>query len=226
MAEYQPNQTVTIMVGVIGSGKSTESKRISNQNPNCIILSKDVYRSMFRDRYIFRNDVEALIRICTSVALDEALRRGFDVVIDETNITQGKRTKLIQHIKTKFPKVIVSAIEFPVGPWCLERRLTDTRGYDEKRWERVYQEMSESFETCTDAEGFDNIRHVPLPTAYEYKTPVVRQREYCQKNKLISFLTDKCPKCHVDMNSLAEVHINAASKLITSCPRCGYAFND
>lgn len=219
-------QSVTVMVGVIGSGKSTKAKELANKNPNTIIISKDVYRSMFKDNYIYRNDIESLIKKCTTDTLYAALYAGFDVVIDETNITRAKRQSLIRYIKVNFKHVKVYAIEFARGPWCIERRLTDLRGYKPETWERVYREMMEEFETVTSEDGFDSYVMIPPPDGKLYRTPVERQREYCKSKKIASFILDKCPKCRIDMNSLAYVHEHASNTLITSCPACGYAFND
>lgn len=153
-------QKVTILVGVIGSGKSTYAKMLAEQNLMSVVVNKDAIRTMLRGEYAYRLDIETVVKNCATAALLTALRQGLDVVIDETNISKAKRKDIIKPIRDMFhdsdSRINIEAIEFAFGPECLNRRLKENRGYSKEKWVEVFNVMVRDFEPVTEEEGFDS----------------------------------------------------------------------
>lgn len=148
---------VNVLVGVIGSMKSTKAKELASDNHNTVIVSPDYFREMFKGRYTFDESLENLIERCSISALRHSLKLGYDVVIDDTNHTKEMRRRWVKLITKEFPGIIIFATEFSPSSECLERRLEDTRGLSKEHWENVFHEMSNQYESVGSEEGFDHI---------------------------------------------------------------------
>ncbi len=119
-------RTLYLTIGVIGSGKSTWSRKAIEDNENTIIISRDNLREMIYGKYLFIPKREFLIKEMVLKNIDVAFKNGFDVVIDETNLTMKKRKKLIKNIRENTDiEFIYYYIYFPYQTGGVERRMED-----------------------------------------------------------------------------------------------------
>lgn len=217
-----------IMVGIIGSGKTTMAIKLASENPNSVIINKDALRTMVAGKYDYCEKREPLISQITGHVIFESLYAGYDIIIDETNFIKSKRMALIKYLKDKFPKIIINAVVLPPGPWCLKRRLREARGVPSSKWTEVYENMMKKFEYPDKAEGFDNIQIMPEPDPNEeVVTPLLQQRSFCRENNLPYLIPGEiCPECKIKLNDDTFMIENASSMHITNCPKCHYSFTN
>lgn len=94
------NQTLYVMQGASGSGKSTISEMICRSLPKCVICSTD---DLFWEgtKYNFRfeklAEYHAINLERTKVALDD----GYDVIVDNTNIMRWQCRKYVEYAVSK-----------------------------------------------------------------------------------------------------------------------------
>lgn len=141
---------VYILCGLPGSGKSTWARWKVSQEPNTIIINRDALRTMIKDKYVYDPELEHIIKESSSVIIDIALSRGYDVILDETNLTADNRNRWCG-----FDRVCVWCIE---EEKCLENRMKHARGYTEEKWKEVIEGMQKAFEVPNlEAEGFSGM---------------------------------------------------------------------
>ncbi len=138
----------TMLVGVPGSGKSTFAKSLVNENTKH--FSSDAIREeLWGDANCQDNpgEVFALMQKRTL----EALRSGYDVIYDATNITRKSRWSILSQLPAHITKkcIIVWA---PIQV-CLERDLARERTVGAA----VIDKMLRRFEAPFYDEGFDTI---------------------------------------------------------------------
>lgn len=107
--ELKP-QTITLMIGISGSGKSTYALKYLNVNPNTVIVSRDTIREQLFgydastiQRYYESpklNQNEQLVTQVEHAQIEAACALGYDVIVDDTNLTQ----RTIKEFFNKFPQ--------------------------------------------------------------------------------------------------------------------------
>lgn len=74
---------LVLMIGLPGSGKTTWAKNWVMEKPHSRIrVSRNTIRSMLGPNTLITNQREALISVIESTTVRDALKRGYDVVID------------------------------------------------------------------------------------------------------------------------------------------------
>lgn len=107
---------IHLMVGIQGSGKSTFSKKLS-QELNIKIVSTDVVRQTVEN--IKEEDVwPTVYKMCA-----EELKSGKDVIFDATSITPKVRTRLIDNVKELYESFDVGCYFFDVDPTICKQRV-------------------------------------------------------------------------------------------------------
>ena len=92
--------TLYIMVGCSGSGKSTIAETICTHLKNTYVVSPDNFRKLLcNDVNCQEKNKEVFARAYASMNL--FLRRGYNVVFDATNVTISTRNKLISKVQTE-----------------------------------------------------------------------------------------------------------------------------
>jgi predicted kinase len=140
---------VYILVGLIGSGKSTWAREKAKED-NTIIINKDVIRQMFKGEYFFHKDYEHLVDQMSKACFLKALQKGYNVIIDETNITKKKRAAYVEAVKEHYymidEPVEFEIVWFPEKRNNIENRMKEPRGYTQEQWEAVLRGMKSAFE--------------------------------------------------------------------------------
>lgn len=150
---------IIIMVGNIGAGKSTVVKQYVDKGYR--VISKDAIRYMFGGgKYIFdialEREVDAAVKNAT-IGLTYA---GYNVIVDETNMTINERKDYLHYIRGEYKKI---ALVFPKlsKEESVRRRLQANHGDTTKEvWEEVWERKDKAYEKPTQDEGFDSIIHL------------------------------------------------------------------
>lgn len=109
--------TIHLMVGIQGSGKSTLSKKLS-QELEIIISSTDEVRKQnvgIKEELVWPLAYE----MCAN-----ELKKGKDVIFDATSITPKVRARLINNIKEYYDSFEVGCYFFQVNPEICKQRVS------------------------------------------------------------------------------------------------------
>jgi|WetSurMetagenome_2_1015567.scaffolds.fasta_scaffold297438_3 predicted kinase len=156
---------IYLLIGLPGSGKSTWAKKKA-EDTRTVIVSRDAIRQMIKAKYVFSADTEPLVKEMAKGCVVSALAAGFDVVIDETNISRSKRKEWMHFRVDCIP--LQTTAEYPVVfVWCkeMERNVdlrfnSDARGYSKEKWAEVIEGMKKGFEAPMLEEGAQEIIEV------------------------------------------------------------------
>lgn len=92
-------KTVTILRGLPASGKSTYAKQIVKDNPgNYKRINRDDLRDML-DSYQFSKSNEKFVRQTRDWLIQQALRDGKHVIVDDTNLSETNIKRITQLVK-------------------------------------------------------------------------------------------------------------------------------
>ncbi len=141
--------TLTLMVGLPGSGKSTYTKTKIDSRTK-ILTSDEIQRELFGfDENPEHNDIifETLLNRAR-----EFLKQGKDVLIDTTNTSVENRKKTLSHFEDLKIRRAAIVIENPVEI-CIKQDSIRRRNVGEQ----AIRELAENFSYPTKAEGFDEI---------------------------------------------------------------------
>ena len=112
---------MTILCGIARSGKSTYIQ--NNIDDNTVVISRDSLREMlFLDKNNMKN--EELVTSCFEKVLQEALKTGKDIVIDNTNLLSKYIAQFID--KAKHYNYEVKLVRFWVSPKILLKRAEES----------------------------------------------------------------------------------------------------
>ena len=151
------DQTVYILCGHIASGKSTWAEQVANNNDKTIIVCRDDLRRMLKGKYVYEKKVNDFVRVLADDIILSALQKGFNVIIDEVNITKTKRAHWINlireynimyvphHLNAPL-RVNIEIIHFTNTKGNVERRMAaDSRGVSKERWKSTFESMCKDF---------------------------------------------------------------------------------
>ena len=124
---------VLILKGLPGSGKSTLAMELKKQNPNYVVVERDLIREKLygATKEMFKGD-ENLVTYIQYKQVLEFLSEGRDIIISDTNLNENYLDRFIGHIKKNFPdtEIVIneSLLEVPLQV-CIDR--DKGRGYKE-----------------------------------------------------------------------------------------------
>ncbi len=151
------NKEVVILVGNIGSGKSTIVKKYVEKDYLCIC--RDSLRYMIGGgKYIFNKATEPFVKHSNLAILEEALQRNFNTIVDEVNYTKRIRSDYIQLAKLYNYKVTVVLFPILSQKECVDRRMTNPHGQPNRHvWENIWEMFNNAYEVPSKEEGIDKI---------------------------------------------------------------------
>jgi len=148
---------VVIMVGNIGSGKSTHTKKL--QEEGYVVVSRDALRySIGAGDYIFNLDYESTIHDIALYMYESFLKLGVNIIFDETNMSIRGREELLILAKEYGYTTLAWITKKINKETSVKRRLGDNHGNNTKEvWEKVWDMFDRMYEEPTVEEGFDYI---------------------------------------------------------------------
>lgn len=155
------NNKLVIMVGNIGSGKSTLSNKLASDFKFAVFNMDSIVEMLGGYEYTrYDKNKTDCYRDIRQFIVRNLLKKEFNCVIDSTNLTKKKRKEFIDIGKSLKVSEIV-AYDFGLG--CdeyLSRRVNDPKGVDPSTWKSVYERMKNEYEAPTMDEGFTNINKI------------------------------------------------------------------
>lgn len=150
--------TFTMMVGLVGSGKSTYAKQLAEET-NAIICSSDAIREELCGDENSQDNNEEVFKILHS-RIKENLKNGKNVIYDSTNINSKRRRAFLSELR-RIPcvkKCVVMATPFEV---CCDQNESRDRVVSYEVIERMYK----NWNTPYWFEGWDEIE-IKYPDRY------------------------------------------------------------
>ena len=151
--------TFTMMVGLVGSGKSTYAKQLAEET-NAIICSSDAIREELCGDENSQDNNEEVFKILHS-RIKENLKNGKNVIYDATNINSKRRRAFLSELR-RIPcvkKCIIMATPFDD---CCEQNNLRNRVVPYEVIERMYK----NWNTPYWFEGWDKIE-IKFPDDFE-----------------------------------------------------------
>ena len=148
-----------MMVGNIGSGKSTLVKHLTSKG--YIAISMDALRYMVGGgEYLFDEDLEPSIFRIEKHALRELSDSGYDIILDETNVSLAIREHHRACVEEKGYEIIAIVMPRLSKETSVKRRMQQSHGYDGPEvWGEVWERFDKKYVEPTIAEGFNKIIH-------------------------------------------------------------------
>lgn len=142
--------TFTMMVGLVGSGKSTYAKQLSKET-NAVICSSDAIREELCGDENSQDKNEEVFKILHS-RIKECLRKGANVIYDATNINSKRRRAFLSELRNIpcIKKCVIMAVPFDD---CCEQNKSRDRVVPYEVIERMYK----NWNTPYWFEGWDEI---------------------------------------------------------------------
>ena len=142
--------TLTILVGISASGKSTQAKNLAIER-NAIIVSSDAIRGELSTVEDQSNNVE-VFKIFHH-RIKAGLMNGYNVIADATNITIKSRRSIIESVKNIDCDIVGIVIDKPIDR-CIEDNINRPHPVPEY----VIRRQFNNFQMPTLNEGFDIIK--------------------------------------------------------------------
>lgn len=149
---------LVILIGNIGSGKSTLCKKYSEQGFD--VVCRDAFRSIVfgEGRYIYNPNIEKAIDDFCIRIIKQLLDWQVNLVIDETNMNRKTRQRYISLAKACGYKIVAhETFHFTKDESIANRTKDDLRGYTPELWGEVWEKFNRVYQTPTLEEGFDKI---------------------------------------------------------------------
>lgn len=168
-----------MMIGIPGSGKSSEAEIIAREHDAIIHASDKLREEMFGNINHQKDNGKLFCELQARICRD--LKAGKNVVYDATNINSRKRIAFLKTLKNiKCEKIgIIMATPYET---CLQNNRDRERSIPEEIIKRMYM----NFQTPYYYEGFDMIQTVLWEQGYESWLPytvINTYKEYNQENK-------------------------------------------
>lgn len=142
-------QTMIVMVGLPGSGKSTKGFQIAEDN-DFAYVSRDNIREMLSMRY--STQAEDVIKKVARAYTEAAILRGESVVVDATHLTEKNRASYVQLAKM-YDVEVVSLTMNTTYETCILRNSQRETPVPVPRM----RAMNAVLQIPTKAEGFSNV---------------------------------------------------------------------
>jgi len=150
------DRTMIIMVGNIGTGKTSKIKQIIHKFGKYIIVCLDDLLTCFHGKYKYIKDFSLMYNIIEDSIIYEAMKNNSIVIIDRTCINERVRKRFIQMAKDN--NYNVACYNFGSGTdVSLKRRLVNPKGNSEDTWITVHNNMNKIYEAPLLSEGIDEI---------------------------------------------------------------------
>ncbi len=160
-----------ILIGSIGSGKSTWAKLMAGCDFKNIRVSGDDIRGMIKNGYVFDFQLEPIVHNMMRRCIEEALFQGKNVIIDDcvSTLTKEDRKSLCEYLVTQDPNIEISYIwvicDYDVA---LKRRFKNLRGGDKFSWKLVMDKHISMFEPPSEDEHINIKEIIEVRNEHDY----------------------------------------------------------
>jgi len=153
-------QYIHLMIGNIGTGKTTTATKILEENPNTLYVSDDDICTLVNmGNYgpeLWSNKYWPVYSAIKRSIAEIAIENGFSIIIDSTNMSESKRAVWVKKAKQLNVSIIAHVhLDHALG---IKRRQETPRGQTFEMWQKVYERFQSEYEEVTSAEGFNEIK--------------------------------------------------------------------
>ncbi len=153
--------TVSMLIGLPGSGKSTWAKK-KTKEPKTVRINRDSLYTMLAGEYRYDLTLSEMVESIILSTVRNALALGFNLIIDETHITKKRRAHTHDMVTAFGHDVKIVYVHFTETERNLEYRMRNDRGQDRDKWQSVINGMKADFESF-EGEDFDELIEVMIP---------------------------------------------------------------
>lgn len=152
---------LSVCIGNIGTGKSLLAARLAKMGH--VVVNMDTISTMFGggEYGLYDSKKKEVYHATETAAIETALKNGFSVVVDRTNMDRKRRERFIDIGKQHAAEIVA----YDWGPdWegkGYERRTKKPNGVPLQQWEQVWKFMCRIYEPPSFEEGFSSIIEVP-----------------------------------------------------------------
>ena len=156
-----------MLVGNVGSGKSTLVKELVKNG--YVVVCRDSLRYMAGGgSYVFDVDLEPTLFKVEKYALKLLADVGYDIVIDETNMSRYIRNWHFSVLKGRGYNIIALVMPQISKEESIKRRLMDNHGdTDAQVWGDIWDRFNRVYVEPSKDEGFSKIIHLKKGFTYE-----------------------------------------------------------
>ena len=145
--------TLIILSGIAGSGKSTWARKFKIQHPNTVYISRDAIRfSMLREGDAYFSHEKEVKAVFYAMINNNLKKKIADyIIVDATHLNAGSRTYLLSQIQKNLDgwQIMVVCLDTDVEE-CVRRDMHRTGRAHVT--EKIIRNMSDSFEIPTQEE--------------------------------------------------------------------------
>jgi predicted kinase len=155
---------IEILVGPIGSGKSTYARKRAGEG--ALVVCFDGLTEMLHAEYRYEQGLRECYRRMEEAIAREILRAGRDAVVDRPHHTRESRRRWIDFANGNGVGANVVAVVFPTEDaetHALRRYRDDPRGLSPGEWEEIVRRWLAEAEPVGPSEGFREIRRISHP---------------------------------------------------------------
>jgi predicted kinase len=152
--------TVFILQGLMGSGKSGWARKFVARHRRALVVSGDGFRSMLPGQYEYRVELDDLITESMCATMRQALKAGYDVVVDVGNITKERRAPWLAIAKEREARTVAVVLPRMHKDWHVSRRRADPHGTSDPG--AIYDREKAALEPVeSSGESYDDVIFVP-----------------------------------------------------------------
>jgi len=168
---FKYESKVIILVGNIGSGKSTYVK---SKEEDYVVISRDKTRYMLGNgNYVFISELEASVWAAEQAIFNNLLDTKINIIIDETNMSDSSRERYIKEARKAGYEISIAV--FPKIPMeeSIQRRISSNHGeFSKETWEVVWKNFDDKYVEPSFKEDVDYIIQVDNSN-FEIKETIV-----------------------------------------------------
>jgi len=146
---------IIILVGNIGSGKSTLVKKY--QEKGYVVIARDMLRyAIGGGNYVYNTEYESIIWNTELSLLDDFLEKGINIIVDSVGINKIIRQRYIDIAKTYNYQITCFELPKISKKESVKRRMKNPHGqFNQITWEAVWDKFNNQYEKPSITEGID-----------------------------------------------------------------------
>lgn len=145
------NKKILMLIGIPASGKSTWANDYVQKNEKWIKVSRDNFRDMFKSSRKLSPKEEKLISHSLDKSVEQGLKMGFNIIIDNTNLKLSHINEFVNKFK------YYADIEFRVFDISLSKALERDNNREHKVGKEVINRMYNNYKILMDTFDFQTV---------------------------------------------------------------------